>query len=77
MVVVCDSKKRVTLPGAKPGETFEVQFPDSERVLLVRLHTVPSKPEPVQLEKRDGFTVAVSPQPINPVALAEALAEFP
>lgn len=77
MTLITDAKKRVTLPGCAPGEAWDVQFPDRNTVVLVRLTVAKSKPTRVKVARRGGFTVGVNPRPINPAALAEALAEFP
>ena len=39
-----DTKKRVVLPGAKPGDVFDVQRDGEERYVLVRLHRPIEKP---------------------------------
>lgn len=38
-----DSKKRVVLPNSKPGDVYDVQQQDEDRVVLVRV-TVPEPP---------------------------------
>jgi len=77
MTVITDAKRRVTLPGASPGERWDMQFPDENRIVLHRLTHAETKPEAVRLEKRGRLTVGVNRRPVNPAALAEALAEFP
>jgi hypothetical protein len=42
MTVTADDKKRVVVPGAKPGDVFAYEEQDNERFLLVRLN----KPDP-------------------------------
>ena len=37
MTVTADEKKRVVIPGANPGDKFEVSSPSPEQVLLTRL----------------------------------------
>jgi len=77
MTVITDAKKRVTLPGASPGDTWDLRFLDDNRIVLHRLTPAESKPEAVRFEKRGRMTVGVNRRPVNPAALAEALAEFP
>jgi hypothetical protein len=78
MTVTADAKKRVVLAEARPGDRFDKQVSaDGTRIVMVLLEPVQPKPANVRLEKKRGFTVAVSDQPINEKALAEALAEFP
>ena len=76
MTVIADNKKRVVLTQAKPGDRFDVQISPNGYVLQ-KLEPVRSKPAKVRFIKRDGYTVAVTDQPINEAALREALADFP
>ena len=76
MTVIADNKKRVTLAEAKPGDRFDLQV-SGNGYLLRKLEPVPSKQAKVRFIKRDGYTVAMSDQPINEEALREALADFP
>jgi bifunctional DNA-binding transcriptional regulator/antitoxin component of YhaV-PrlF toxin-antitoxin module len=41
-----DAKRRVVLPGASPGDVFDIQSQGEGRLLLVRLGLEPPKPEP-------------------------------
>ena len=81
MSVTVDDRKRVVLPGAKPGEEFDVQVSGQGVFILRRLEPVKLKgPRPAKLlrfEKRGRFTVAVLDRPIDERALKEALADFP
>ena len=77
MTVTTDSKRRVVLPSAKPGDLFEVHLSGPGRLILTKLEVVPPRPARVRVEKRDGFTVGVLDQPIGEAALAEALSEIP
>lgn len=77
MTVTADEGKRVVLPSAKPGESFELQMPVAGTFILTRLEPVPPRPCDVRLEKRGAFTVGVLDRPIDERALQEALAEFP
>jgi len=78
MTIICDAKKRVVLPGSKPGDCFDVRRLDSERLMVVRLKPAEAKPNKVRFEKRGRFTVGVvDAPPITHEAIAEALEEFP
>lgn len=76
MTVVADNKKRVTLP-TKPGERFDLQALGKDKFILTRLAPVKVRPAKVTFKKKGGFTVGKLDHPIDPVALQEALAEFP
>jgi hypothetical protein len=57
-----DSKKRVVLPRAKPGEIYDVQEQEEGRYLLVRLE----QPEPkAHLDRRDCLR-AMDEHPLRP-----------
>jgi hypothetical protein len=78
MTVIADSKKRVTLRLANPGERFDVQVAGHGKFILTKLEPVPpARPARVRIEKRGPYHVGVLDQPINEQALKEALAEFP
>ena len=78
MTVVADSKKRVTLRVAKPGERFDVQIVGDGKFVLTRLEPVSeTRPAKVRVEKRGRYSVGVLAEPINVQALREALSEFP
>jgi hypothetical protein len=76
--VKADSRKRVVLPGAKPGDCFRVQISGTgNEFRLTLLEPVQRRPNKVRLEKRGGYTVGVTARPIDEEALKQALAEFP
>jgi hypothetical protein len=77
MTVVADDKHRVTLRHAKPGDRFEVKMLEPGRYVLTKLEPVSSRPARVRIEKRNGYSVGVLDHPIDPVALKEALQDFP
>jgi hypothetical protein len=77
MIVTADAKKRVVLPVAKPGDSFNVQVSGEGTVVLRRLDTSRCRPAKVRFKKRGRFTVGILDRPINDDALREALAEFP
>ena len=71
-----DDYQRVRLPNAKPRSKLAYE----ESAGVVTLTPVgPKEPSPakVRLEKRNGYTVLVSDQPISETAIKEALADFP
>ena len=76
MTVTADDKRRVVLPGAKPGDRFDL-VPSAGGFVLRKLQPAPKKRARVRIEKRAGYTVGITDQPINEQALKEALAEFP
>ena len=39
-----DMKRRVVIPGARPGDIFDVQHQSDERLVLVRLHRAKEAP---------------------------------
>jgi len=78
MTVVADSKKRVTLRLAKPGERFDVQSAGNGKFILTRLEPVGEcAPAKVRIVKRGEFYVGILDSPINDEALKEAPSEFP
>jgi hypothetical protein len=77
MTIVADDKKSVALPGAKPGDRFDLQVITEGKILLTPLGASPAQPTSVRIEKKDGFTVGVLDRPIDEKALSEALNEFP
>ena len=79
MTTTADSRKRVILPAAKPGDRFDVQVSPDGAFILRRLEPVKkaNRPAKVTFVKEGRFTVGVLDRPINEEALKEALAEFP
>ena len=77
MTVVADEKKSVTLPGAEPGDRFDLQVISEGKILLTPLGAIPAQSATVRIEKKAGFTVGVLDRPIDEKALSEALNEFP
>lgn len=76
MTVVADSKHRVTLRFAKPGDRFDVQLSGDGKLVLTRL--VPDdRPNQVRLVRRHGYTVGVSKRPISQETARKLLDEFP
>ncbi len=77
MTVVADTKHRVTLRHAKPGDRFDVAIVEPGKYVLTKLEPAPPRPAHVRIEKRNGYSVGILDHPIDPVALREALADFP
>jgi|GEM_PF-2009984 len=78
MIVVTDSKKRVTLRLAKPGDRFDVKVAGDGTFILTKLDA--SRVNglvKVRIEKRGKYHVGVLDHPVNEKALQDALAEFP
>jgi hypothetical protein len=76
MILVADSKKRVTLP-TRPGASFELQAHGEDKFILTRLEPVVPGRARVTVSKRGNFTVAKTAHKVSATALKEALAEFP
>ena len=77
MTAIADSKHRVTLRQAKPGDRFDVKILEEGKYVLTRLEPVKPQTSSVRLVKRHGYTVGVLDHPIDPEALKQALADFP
>ena len=56
-----DAKKRVVIPGAKPGDVFDIQRQGDERYVLVRLH----RPEVTSGKSRAACLEAMSHSPLR------------
>jgi hypothetical protein len=77
MIVTADARKCVFLPGARVGESFDLQIAADGKLVLTRLASVQPISATVTVENRNGFSVGVLDRPIDEQALAEALDEFP
>ena len=75
MTAVADSKKRVKIKTARPGDRFDVQVSGDGKVILTPLITEPQSK--VRLAKKHGYTVAVGPRPITQEMVRKLLDEFP
>ena len=60
-----------------PGSAFDVTRQPDGSIRVMEMEENPVRPAKVRLEKRAGFTVGVSDQPISEAALKAALADFP
>jgi len=77
MTVTADSKKRVVISAAKPGDLFEIKASGEGQFLLTRLEPVRQGRSRVTLKKQGRYTVGVLDRPIDETSLREALADFP
>ena len=72
MTTTADSKKRIALPAAKPGDVFDVQRRGEGQFLIVRL----ARPEPAARLTRAQCLRAVAAAPLRPTMDWEALREI-
>jgi hypothetical protein len=77
MTVTADSKQRVMLPSARPGDLFQVQDAGEGRFLLTKMAPVEDRPPGGRLEKRGQYTVLVGGKSVSDEVLEAALADFP
>ncbi len=75
MTVTADAKKRVVLPGAKPGDSFDLKIV-GEEFLLTRLKPAERR-DKVRLLKKHGYTLAAGTRLITQEQVRTALDEFP
>lgn len=61
MTSKADSKQRVVLPGAKPGDVYDIQVQEEGRYLLVRLE----RPEPKGAMSREDCLRAMDDRPLR------------
>ncbi len=69
MVAKTDAKKRVVLPGAQPGDIFDIQECGGGRFLLVKLE----RPIPPKRISRAQCRQAMAARPLRPRMTWEAL----
>ena len=72
-----DSRKRVVVPQAKPGEVYSVQDNMNGSFTLTVVKPVEPAAPKCRLAKARGYTVVVPGQPIDEQAIKELLADFP
>ena len=60
-----------------PESAFDVTRQPDGSIRVMELVEKPVRPTKVRLEKRSGYTVGVSDQPISITAIQAALADFP
>ena len=68
-VARADTKKRVVIPDAEPGDVFDIQQEGEGRYILVRLHRPSLKPRMTRQECRD----AMARSPLTPIMSWEEL----
>lgn len=61
MTTKADSKRRVVLPGAEPGDVYDVQEQGAGRYLLVRLE----RPKPKAAMSREDCLRAMDERPLR------------
>ncbi len=64
-----DAKRRIVLPGASPGDVYDVQRINEDQVVLVKLQRPPL---PKQTQKQDVLR-AISKSPLHPTKSWEKL----
>lgn len=69
MTTKADGKRRVVLPGAHPGDVYDVQVQEEGRYLLVRLE----RPEPKASMSREDCVRAMDDRPLRPTMTWEEL----
>ena len=69
MTTTVDSKKRVVLPAARPGEVYDVQREGDGRLLLLRL----TRPEPRARLTRTQCLRSIAATPLQPRMSWDAL----
>src|SRR6266478_2599716 len=77
MTLTADSKRRVIIPSARPGDLFEIQTAGEGKFTLTRLEPIHERPNRGHFEKRGKYSVFVTERPISLDAIKEALADFP
>jgi hypothetical protein len=78
--VKVDEAHRIQIAALAPGDLYEPEIVSADEITLRRVSEssdAVSRPAKVRFEKRGGYTVGVSDQPISLAAIKEALAEFP
>jgi hypothetical protein len=67
-----DTKRRVVLPAAKPGDLFDIQSQGEGRLLLVRLE----RPEPAQRMSKARCLAAIASAPLRTRITWDSLKEM-
>jgi hypothetical protein len=75
MIVTADEERRVVLPSpTRPGDTFDLEEAGLAQFVLTRLER---QTQPVRLERKGEYLVAVTDRVITQAATRTALDEFP
>jgi hypothetical protein len=69
MTVIADSKMRVVMPGARPGDMFDFEDEGNGRFHLVRLN----KPSPPKRKTRTEVLAAIKASKMRPMMTWEEL----
>jgi hypothetical protein len=72
MTAKADAKRRIVLPGAEPGDVYDVQKRSDGTVLLVKLE----RPEPRAGLSREECLSAMAAAPLRPSMSWEELASL-
>ncbi|MEN8690648.1 MAG: hypothetical protein AB1Z20_11130 [Desulfobacterales bacterium] len=67
-----DTKKRIVLPGGRPGDVFDIQQQTEGRFLLIRLE----KPERSERLSKKACLAAMRKAPLRPTLTWEKLREL-
>jgi hypothetical protein len=67
-----DAKKRIVLPGGRPGDVFDIQQQAEGRFLLIRLE----KPERTERMSKKACMEAMCKAPLRPTMTWEKLREL-
>lgn len=74
MIVTVDEQRRVPLPdSAKPGQAFDLKETGPSRFVLTRVEQRAG----VQLQRKDGYLVAITPHIITQAETRRAVDEVP
>ena len=74
MIVTVDEQRRVPLPdSAKPGQAFDLKEAGPSSFVLTRVEQRAG----VQLQRKDGYLVAITPHIITQAETRRAVDEFP
>ena len=74
MIVIVDEQRRVPLPdSAKPGQAFDLKEAGPSSFVLTRVE----RHAGVQLQRRGGYLVAITPHIITQALTRRAIDEFP
>ncbi len=68
-----DTKKRIVLPGGRPGDVFDIQQQEEGRFLLIRLEKPPERSERMS---RRACMEAMRKAPLRPTMTWEKLREL-
>ena len=66
---IADAKRRIVLPGATPGDVYDIQKVDESRFVLIKLQ----RPDPPRRKKKADVLRAISDSPLHPAMSWEEL----